>query len=35
MFLAFTLPCMGMSDDVMAATCVAAQGEVLRKYKSY
>jgi hypothetical protein len=34
MFLAFTLPCMGMSDDVTAATCVAAQGEVLMKLLS-
>ena len=31
MFLAFTLSCMGMSDDVMAAICITTQWEVLRK----
>jgi len=34
MSLAFTLSCMGKSDDVTAATCVTAQREVLRTCKS-
>jgi len=33
MFLAFTLSCMGMSDDVTAATRVTTQWEVPTKYK--